>query len=132
MSLKITPNDIGKRFRRRDGVVVKMTKWNEDSTHPVMTDDVRSHTETGKYYSSRYSGYDLVECLDDATATDSKPELMASDATLRDYFAAKALQGDLCGMPNSQAVEVIDPEALASFAYAVADAMLKERAKEGT
>jgi hypothetical protein len=42
--------------------------------------------------------------------------------TLRDYFAAKALQGH---MANSN----FSPDAHARRAYEVADAMLKERAK---
>ena len=39
--------------------------------------------------------------------------------TLRDYFAAKAMQGIL--------FEGLDPEDTAKHAYAMADAMMKER-----
>lgn len=45
--------------------------------------------------------------------------------TLRDYFAAKALQGIIA--TNSHFVK--DAEALASKAYEFADAMLEERNK---
>jgi hypothetical protein len=41
--------------------------------------------------------------------------------TLRDYFAGQALAGIMA------ATTVCDPEAVASRAYVVADAMLKER-----
>ena len=44
--------------------------------------------------------------------------------TLQDYFAAKAMQAML-GHPNSKVNA--SPEDYASAAYAVADAMLKER-----
>lgn len=42
--------------------------------------------------------------------------------TLRDYFAAKAMQGEIS---NSEGFE--KPESLAKFAYEVADAMLRAR-----
>ena len=46
--------------------------------------------------------------------------------TLRDYFAAKAMQGDIASMPADH-----DPQSLAHFiakrAYVVADAMLVAR-----
>nr|WP_284183106.1 hypothetical protein [Providencia rettgeri] len=57
---------------------------------------------------------------------------MASDATIRDYFAAKAMQGDLA----SQSVSLghfsndASEESLvnrANFYYRMADAMLKAR-----
>nr|WP_282554343.1 hypothetical protein [Providencia sp. G1(2023)] len=57
---------------------------------------------------------------------------MASDATIRDYFAAKAMQGDLA----SQSVSLghfsndASEESLvnrANFYYRMADAMLKDR-----
>lgn len=53
---------------------------------------------------------------------DSKRQEMASDATLRDYFAAKAMQGVLSGADPLQSVVNI-----ATRAYAIADAMLKAR-----
>jgi hypothetical protein len=45
--------------------------------------------------------------------------LSCDGMTLRDYFAAKALQGIL--------FEGLDPEDTAKHAYAMADAMLKAR-----
>lgn len=53
---------------------------------------------------------------------DSQP-LMASQATLRDYFAAKALQGM---MSNKMYGEHL-MNALAQTSYIIADAMLKAR-----
>ena len=44
--------------------------------------------------------------------------------TLRDYFAAKAMQGMLAAAENYQTIQ------LADYAYSVADAMLKERSKQ--
>ncbi len=46
--------------------------------------------------------------------------------TLRDYFAAKAMQG----MSANPEVGFIDISAAANEAYKMADAMLKERDKE--
>ncbi len=44
--------------------------------------------------------------------------------TLRDYFAAKAMQGMCAGLQRGD-----DPDAVPQFAYMLADAMLKERDK---
>ena len=44
--------------------------------------------------------------------------------TLRDYFAAKAMQGNIAGWPNDL---LFNPEGIAEHAYAIADAMLKAR-----
>lgn len=46
--------------------------------------------------------------------------------TLRDYFAAKAMQGCVAGAQNNV---VINPQRVAEWSYEVADAMLKEREK---
>ena len=52
--------------------------------------------------------------------------------TVRDYFAAKAMQGGL----HADVIECLQDESLegyfeayAKFAYSIADAMMKERAK---
>ena len=50
-----------------------------------------------------------------------------SGMTLRDYFAAKAMQGILCGRNPSDVATVC--MAYATHAYLYADAMLAERAK---
>ena len=44
--------------------------------------------------------------------------------TLRDYFAAKAMQGFMANKSNPMHFQ---PEADASWAYSIADAMLKAR-----
>lgn len=49
----------------------------------------------------------------------SEYEIEHNGMTLRDYFAAKAMQGIL--------FEGLEPEETAKHAYAMADAMLKER-----
>jgi hypothetical protein len=46
--------------------------------------------------------------------------------SLRDYFAAKAMQGLISGV---KPFSPYDPEDIVSQAYATADAMLKEREK---
>jgi hypothetical protein len=52
-------------------------------------------------------------------------EAYSDGMTLRDYFAAKALQGLLSNME----FDAIDTLHTASTAYAFADEMLKERSK---
>jgi hypothetical protein len=47
--------------------------------------------------------------------------------TLRDYFAAKAMQGWIATYPNDMAVQDISPTGIADFAYEMADAMLIAR-----
>lgn len=49
--------------------------------------------------------------------------------SLRDWFAGKALP--VVAMPDANGRFTQDPEILASWAYALADAMLAERAKGG-
>lgn len=44
--------------------------------------------------------------------------------TLRDYFAAKAMQGSIAGTPHNVDIE---PTELATWCYIMADAMLKAR-----
>lgn len=71
------------------------------------------------------------------------PEVLAVDAAgdihagdpgmmLRDYFAAKAMQGELSSQSNDDDVTydtIGDIKGLAVWCYAMADAMLAERAK---
>ena len=45
--------------------------------------------------------------------------------TLRDYFAAKAMQGELAS--QREGYEWLSPEKLARHSYNIADAMLKAR-----
>lgn len=49
--------------------------------------------------------------------------------TLRDYIAAKAMQGQLCAQANSDFGIWKDFEALAEEAYRISDAMIGEREK---
>ena len=54
--------------------------------------------------------------------------------SLRDYFAAAALQGYRCGFWQwyksvGESGKLADPTSMAEWAYADADAMLKERDK---
>lgn len=56
-----------------------------------------------------------------------EPELMASDATLRDYLAAKAMQGILANPAQLDNVNDKSAEWVSRDAYLVADAMLKAR-----
>ncbi|MDP3859880.1 MAG: hypothetical protein Q8Q73_19135 [Stagnimonas sp.] len=62
------------------------------------------------------------------TGTDSSgcpvPEHYSAGMTLRDYFAAKAMQGWLASFGPEDAVK---PASVADFAYGIADAMLKAR-----
>lgn len=61
-----------------------------------------------------------------------EPELMASDATLRDYFAAKCMQGDWAtermdsGYWPQDDIDVIFKDKAETY-YRMADAMLKAR-----
>jgi hypothetical protein len=50
---------------------------------------------------------------------------LAGEITLRDYFAAKAMQG-LCVVDN---IHFVDLDITAEQSYLIADAMLKERGK---
>jgi hypothetical protein len=49
--------------------------------------------------------------------------------TLRDYFAAKAMQGILIAASTNPGCWTGDEKARAAYAYMVADAMLEERGK---
>jgi hypothetical protein len=48
--------------------------------------------------------------------------------TLRDYFAAKAMQGCIAGLATKS--DDLSYEGCASLAYQMADAMLKERERD--
>jgi hypothetical protein len=59
----------------------------------------------------------------ETTTTSIHREPMALEATLRDYFAARAMQGVI-------AAENYQTHELAQYAYEVADAMLKARKEQ--
>lgn len=52
-----------------------------------------------------------------------EPKAEYCGMTLRDYFAAKAMQGLIASNTNA----IFDPKIVAESAYAIANAMLKER-----
>ena len=52
-----------------------------------------------------------------------------SGMTLRDYFAAKAMQGAISSLINGEPANSGTDAALAKASYMIADAMLKERAE---
>ena len=47
--------------------------------------------------------------------------------SLRDYFAAKAMQGWLATYPDNMELGHVTPHVIAKFSYDMADAMLKAR-----
>jgi hypothetical protein len=57
-------------------------------------------------------------------STDQNGDLHHPGLSIRDYFAAKAMQGNLASMVEGQE---FDPSMGAEWAYKVADAMLKSR-----
>ena len=63
----------------------------------------------------------------DLTSYDDEVRIQYQGMTLRDYFAAKAMQGAISGC--SSRGEVILYSDLAGLSYEVADAMLKARTK---
>lgn len=54
---------------------------------------------------------------------------MASDATIRDYFAARAMNGLLANHQSTPLGVSFKPDSLAGVAYRMADAMLRAREK---
>lgn len=70
--------------------------------------------------------YDLLYRFDDEPDVQS---LTVNDATLRDYFAAKAMQGILSNPGQLDNVNKEAAEWISRDAYLVADAMLRAREK---
>lgn len=70
-----------------------------------------------------WRGYWIDEgyVMDDFFEVDGKRQEMASDATIRDFFAAKAMAS------ASLALDKGEQELIANAAYMMADAMLKAR-----
>lgn len=69
-----------------------------------------------------HSSAETRNAVSHAQAAESLHEISVKTPTLRDYFAAKAMQGELSGADPLQSVVNI-----ATRAYAIADAMLKAR-----
>ena len=57
-------------------------------------------------------------------AKDKTGMMINTGMTLRDYFAAKAMQGSIAGTPHNVDIE---PTELATWCYIMADRMLKAR-----
>lgn len=57
----------------------------------------------------------------------SNEDFIQEGATLRDYFAAKAMQGVLANNQCTPMGMSFDPNSLSKMAYGMADAMLKAR-----
>jgi hypothetical protein len=58
---------------------------------------------------------------------EGKGTMYSDGMTLRDYFAAKAMQAWLSTYPTHHGPDEVYAEGVAEFAYEVADAMLKAR-----
>ena len=54
---------------------------------------------------------------------------IADGMTLRDYFAAKTMQG-ICVNAGRNSFDYNQPERIAEYSYSIADAMLKQRELE--
>ena len=73
----------------------------------------------------------MNELMPGSVIYDVNPSVkIVGEVTLRDYFAAKAMQGLLMGSYEDLTKEYWD--SIPNDAYAMADAMLKERLKENT
>lgn len=95
---------------------VEFTKW-------MAEQDITEADEKAVYYMALLWIHKAKEAANALGGeSDIKRPEMASDATLRDYFAAKFMQG-VCANPD----RLYDNEPLAKEAYAMADAMLKAR-----
>ena len=69
-----------------------------------------------------------VQNMNEDTTWLAKHGGYAKDMTLRDYFAAKAMQGLTLRLASKEGLIVFD-DAVAESAYAMADEMLKAREK---
>lgn len=67
------------------------------------------------------------------TPTDKSGQIGLTEIgmTLRDYFAAKAMQAELSGWHHPNADVMIEEDKIAKRAYLMADAMLAARATGG-
>lgn len=61
------------------------------------------------------------------TLNNAKPEPVVLPVDLRDYFAAKAMQGIIAASGDKNGTVDFDDEAVAKNAYAMANDMLKAR-----
>ena len=63
------------------------------------------------------------------TTKESHMTICSRGMTLRDYFAAKAMQGVLSGVFSLSERGELPQQELARFSYEIADAMIAEREK---
>lgn len=75
----------------------------------------------------RNMGKKSLADIEDFLEAEGGQPLLASQATLRDYFAGNALQGFLACHAGDSMLKLPDDEHVARYAYRVADAMLKAR-----
>lgn len=69
-------------------------------------------------------------CTENGYAANSEFEVAGGGMTLRDYFAAKAMQAIITGsMADGTKFDKNDPERVSIVAFFVADAMLKARSE---
>ena len=96
-----------------------------DGSHSNSTFEYAGHRWGYRYTSFDDKGdYDLLYRFDDETEVQS---LTVNDATLRDYFAAKAMQAWVSQIPPEMMEDMMSRWAESS--YEMADAMLRAREK---
>jgi hypothetical protein len=103
-SSRRTTVDLG-RSRKKASAKVVLTKKLTNGKKGIEMNT--THTKEPTEQKEKLKGGQLLETID-----------------LRDYFAAKAMQGNLASMVEGQE---FNPSMGAEWAYKVADAMLKER-----
>ena len=128
MSFRITPEDVGRRARAKNGMVYLIFKGGSDS-YPYMTDKGACTSEGKLYYSDGTLGDDLVSWADEPATDQDTDQVRPKD--LRDEFAMVALQG-LVSDP-SLGYQYVSPQSyedgVAKRAYELADAMIRARGK---
>ena len=88
----------------------------------------RSDADVNSYKS--YSSAETRNAVSHLQAAESLHEISVKTPTLRDYFAAKAMQALITGaMSGGSPIRTMDGDdkVAAKAAYIIADAMLKER-----
>ena len=85
----------------------------------------KTHYEGGPAFPAKLTG----PCEAFGLRADSNHVIEFHGMTLRDYFAAKAMQGWLSTYGADVPQQSVRTENIAMLAYQIADAMLKEREK---
>jgi hypothetical protein len=128
MSFRITPEDVGRMARAKNGMAYMVFKGGSDS-YPYMTDKGACTSEGKLYYSDGTCGDDLIAWADEPVADQVTDQDRPKD--LRDEFAMYALVGLTAdpssgyAYPSAESYE----NGVSKRAYAIADAMLKARGK---